>query len=119
MNVLNNIFKNPIGLKQNKPMTKQQKIQHMVRQMTDGSSPNINPKYLPNLYQITNSIDDCGEIISAIVNSIDHNCDSPIVILKLLKLVYLFLIHNHETCCPAVQAFTPELQTLLHLSFQI
>ena len=70
------------------------------------------------ILSFTNTLDDSGELMLAISEFLDKNCEDALFVYKCLKLIYICLSKQPETFLPAAQAFAPEIQSIVLLSFQ-
>lgn len=94
-----------------------QNILNLVRHAISGATAKIDPPLIPQILQYCDTVENSAEVLFAINEQMDHFCDMPLPVLKALKLILICLHKHYDSFFPAAQAFAPELETVLLLSF--
>ncbi|KAH0792530.1 ATPase, AAA family protein [Histomonas meleagridis] len=96
--------------------TLQETLMGLVKEATDGQSPQLNIEPTIKILEYTVSIESSAEVIYAITESIDQGSGQSLTVLKCLKIIYLCM-KTSESFCKALKSFTPEIQTITLITF--
>ena len=106
-----------------KPQTKKKSVQELVMaevsHAIDGHGPQLNGQSVKKLVHFCSSVEKSAEVMSAICEVMDKKCGTSLPVLKCLKLVFVCLTQAQQAFLPAAQAFAPEIETLVLLSFGV
>lgn len=89
---------------------------HILKHILNGTSQN-GPALFYHLVDICQNSQNANKVMHNIINLIDDYCENPAKIHKAVNLLILLLKLSEKTFPQAARNYLPEIQTLVHVSF--